>query len=326
MPEENVTCFTWPTAEASPLPVELEKVLAQEGAAALTWVDVVHPTKTTLEGLAALHGLHPLAIEDCLHGFQGAKVIDYETHLFLVWHVLKVGHKRNHRGSRSELDIFVGRDFVITVAQGPLDPVEEVRELVTHSEGLRRGRPDWLLHALLDTTVDGYFPAIDAITADSDRLEEVMFADPHKKELQDLFDVKHRLIHVRHSIAPERDAMAFLARRESALIGRDTFPYFQDVYDHLSRLIDTIDITRDILQGALDIYLSSVSNRLNEVMKQLTVVATIAMPVTVVSSFFGMNFGWMVRNVASPWAFLGALAVMVMLASGLYVYIRGKGW
>ncbi len=250
----------------------------------MSWHDIRDPQDPELDRLAALYHLHPLHVEDCRHRNQSAKVEEYNGYLFVV---LKPVVMKDGELDVCDLDIFFGRDFLITVqedggcASGPL--VDQIR---TNWASLRQ---DQVLYRLMDGVVDSYLPVLDAFSDAIDELEDQVLDSPSPEALQKIFQTKRALIQLRRVLVNTRDVAGHLQRIECDLIGRDMWPFLRDVYDHVARNLDLVETQRDLLNGALDIYLSSVANRTNQVMKVLTVLGTAALPAVIISSIYGMN-------------------------------------
>lgn len=285
------------------------------------WVDVHAPDAESMEAVAKEFGLHPLAVEDCLHYPQRPKLESYGDSAFLIW-IVPEGRAGDGL-DLNELDAFLGERWLVTVHREPLDAVERVAsEAQAH---LSRG-VDWVLHALLDLTVDKVFPLLDEV---ADRLEEIedrMLERADPADLEALLGSKRLLIRIHKAIVPERDILRELVREE-ALVSPEAYRYFQDVADHLARVEDGVETYREVASGAMDVYLSSVNNRMNEIMKQLTVVATIFMPLTLISGIYGMNVvAGMWPPVQAAWSFAAICAAMAAIAVVMALYFRRKNW
>ena len=251
----------------------------------MIWHDLRDPNNPELDVLAERYHLHPLHIEDCRHGKQRAKVEEGADYIFAV---LKPVHVTNDEELViAELDLFLGRDYVITVLEG------ECPTLRAHLDQLRANnketRADRLFYKLMDGAVDAYTPALDCFNDVIDLIEDAVLEKPSPATLQRIFDTKRTLIELRRVISNTRDVAGHLQRLETELIQRDMWPFLRDVYDHLARDMDLVEMQRDLLTGAMDIYLSTVANRTNQVMKVLTVLGTVALPAIVISGFYGMN-------------------------------------
>ena len=288
------------------------------------WIDIPDRTSGELARVAKDLNLHPLAVEDATQRDERPKIDQYENHYFIVFYAIESpspGVVRYH-----EFSIFVVPNAIVTVHDGDCEGRKQVekrfREGRLHTTGL-------LLHALLDTMVDGYFAVVDQFGERIELLEEFVADESDAKEmrtpLKELFLVKRDLLHLRKTIAPERDVMQVLIRgdiRELREPGRRA--YFQDVYDHIIRVTDEIDTFRELTSNVIDAYLAAASNRLNQVMKVLTSVATVLLVLTLFTGFFGMNFQ------ALPFdnidVFLGGMALMIASAVLVTFYFKRRGW
>jgi magnesium transporter len=289
------------------------------------WLDLTSPSHEQLGKLRDLFGFHPLALEDTDEFGQRPKLDNYDSYVFLVFY----GAWQNNPDELAELHevhMFISGQYLITIHRDPLPVLDEQRkELVgrtLHSE-------QFLLYRVLDGLTDSFFPVLSDLDDEIDELEAAVLQSPTDEQLQRLFELKRQLVAMRKVVTPQRDMFARSIDDLADLPGLqlDERDYFRDIYDHLIRISDLIDSYRDLLSGATDLYLSTVSNRQNDVMKQLTVIATIFLPLAFITGFFGMNFGWMVRHITATWAFW-VLGVGTMLATcgGLLVYFRRKGW
>lgn len=290
----------------------------------MLWADYPAPTDQDFAFLRSSFGFDAASVEECRHdGKHRSKVSDRGEYLFVIWPVL-VDDPKTAKVESAGLFLFIGPNYVVTIHDKPLKVLDEVsRSTIDDAEVAIEGS-DWLLLRMLDDTVNAYFPVIDRLTDRLDKLEDSMFEKPSQQHIAELFKIKEAMLMLRRLAGPQRDVVNSLARHDSRIIERGTFVYFQDVYDHLSRVTDSVDIARDVIGGAMDIYLSSISNRMNEIMKRLTVVATIFMPLTFVTSFYGMNVRPFTRDGAGHLWY--AVAAMVVIGVGMAIDFRRRGW
>ena len=248
----------------------------------IVWLDVSAPTEDDLGWLARTYNFHPLAIEDCREFNQRAKVESYGDYLFVS---LTTTQRKDGELTPQEIEAFLGPDYLITVHREPLAAIGEVREHWNTS-----ARPDFLLYLIADHMVDVYFPMLDEMEDEIDTLEDEILENATQTTMHRIFALKQQLVFLRKITAPMRDLMNALAGTRFGLIDAPTALYFRDVFDQLVRIYDLVETSRDLLGNALDAYLSTVSNRLNEVMKRLTLFTTIFMPISFLVGFGGMNF------------------------------------
>jgi len=289
----------------------------------LPWFDVPDPNSRELDELAKRFHLHELQIEDCRHRPQRAKTEEYPGYIFSVLKRLLCTQQKGEEFDLTfrDIDVFLGRDFIITVHEGDSDLIDRVRKRVEESA---QQRVDRVLYLLVDTIVDEYQPVIDALAEETADIEAEVLENPDPAMLRRIFRLKRKLIEFRRTASGMREVVNAMMRREQGLLGDDLDPYFRDIYDHLVRTLDLIETYRDLLTGSLDIYLSAVANRTNEVVKVLTVYGTVALPLIVITGFFGMNLKlpWM-NDPHGAWYATGLMA----LSSALVLwYFRRKGW
>jgi len=287
------------------------------------WLDISDPQSKDFELAAKELNLHPLAVEDAQQRHERPKIDQYDDHYFIVFDALQETSPGVVR--EIEISIFMLQNAIVTVHEGEFTARAAVEKRFREGKLQTTGL---LLHALLDTMVDQYFPIIDSLGDRVELLETmVVGGETHDYDtsIRELFELKRDLLRIRHLIAPERDVLAVLVRgdiRELREIGRRV--YFQDVYDHITRVIDEIDTFRELTSNVIDAHLASVSNRLNEVVKVLTSVATVLLVLTVVTGFFGQN--WKFIPYDSESLFFASLIFMVVVAAGTALYFRRKGW
>lgn len=283
------------------------------------WIDVTDPDEQSLAAVSERFPLPPLAIEDCLHFPQRPKIDAYQDLTFIIWVLPQIAEGDGVTGH--EIDFFLGEEHLITVHRGAVPVLDRVLE---HAETFLARGAEWTLHAILDVSVDQIFPVVDALSDELEQLEDAMLSDIRPQQLQRLYAAKRALVALHKTVSPERDVVRGLARLE-AFVEPDAYMYFQDVGDHLARLADQIDTYRDVASGTMDIYLSAQSNRMNQIMKQLTVVATIFMPLTLISSIYGMNFKFM-PELGWRYGYAGVWVAMALIATGMVVYFRRRDW
>ncbi|CAG0953144.1 partial Cobalt/magnesium transport protein CorA, partial [Anaerolineae bacterium] len=274
--------------------------------------------------------LHPLALEDVVHVHQRPKVEEYEAGFYLVMRMPRFEGAVNVE--LEQLSLFFGPGYVVTFQEREGDCLEPVRERLRGSRGrVRQLGADYLAYTLLDAVIDAYFPILEVVGERLELLEDRVLLHPDRAVVEDIHHVKRELIAIRRAIWPLRDAVNRLEREEHPLIDRETQVYLRDCYDHCVQLVELVETYREVATGLLDVYLSSVSNRMNEVMKVLTIIATIFIPLGFVASVYGMNFDTSRSPYNMPeleWRYgypyvLGLMAAMVI---GLLVYFRVKRW
>jgi magnesium transporter len=305
---------------------------AARAAPGTTWVRATDPDERALDALAAAFGIHELELEDVRNGVR-PKVELFDDHAFLL--VKSARLRAGETTFREEIrdvpvGLFLGSDWVVTVTTEAVSPVEVVWSAVERSEPrlLERGS-DFTVYRVLDRLVDAYFDIVDEIEADIERVEDGIVESPDPTTLETINSLRRELLSVRRMLWPTRDAVASLARGDPEQVRDPTEKYFRDVYEHLVQLVDLVETYRDLVAGARDIYLNALSQSTNEVMKRLTVVATIILPLTFVAGVFGMNFGGGPFNMPElGWRFGYPAVVLGMagMAALLVVYFREEGW
>lgn len=286
------------------------------------WLDLRSAEGEELGILRDEFGFHPLAVEDAEHFGQRPKIDTYDGFSLLV------GYCVSTSAGPTEVHCFYTGRFLVTVRR---DSVPQLDTAITHltDRAMPLPAPIMLLHRIIDALIDSYFPVLDAMDESIDGLEDAILRRPTEQQLGDLFRLKRSLVTVRRLASEQRDVFAAALTNDDVLPGMtpDAERYFRDVYDHLTRISQAADSLRDLLMSAVDSHLSTTSNRLNVVMKQLTIIATVFLPLSFVTGFFGQNFGWMVNRITGAWAFwLGGIAVQVLIVVGLLAMFRAKGW
>ena len=290
----------------------------------IVWADVSDPTSKDFDELAEEFSFHPLSIEDCRNAHQRPKVEEFPGYYFIVLYEAELVGPEDDLELR-ELNIFLGPNYLVTVHSRPIRAIETARRLwsewtdrADHGAGL-------LAYLLIDAIVDDYMPLLDVLSDRMDDLEDQIFGDFQPEAIQEIFRIKKQLLFLRRTITPLRDVFNTMLRREQPIFPRETHVYFQDVFDHIIRVADTVDTLRDMLSSTMDAYLSVSGNRMNMVMKRLTSIATILMSVTLVAGIYGMNFDFM-PELKWRFGYVYALLSMIAIGLGLYFYLRKIKW
>jgi magnesium transporter len=284
----------------------------------LLWIDLLDPTREEIDAVARDFELHPLAHEDAHHGDQRPKLDQYGQDLFIVFYALALDELRV---SNAEIHFYVTSNAVISIHDRPVAAIEDVRRRWSAVQANGSHTAGMLLYALLDAIVDDYFPVVDHLSELLETAQEQIFEEQDTSNQQYIFHIIRTLVGIRRVLGPERDVMNALVRRDIPIIESSTIIYFQDVYDHILRVSETIDTYRDLVSGAIDVQLAITSNRLNEVMKRMTALSIILMSVTLIASIYGMNFA---RMPELDWHFGYPLALGTMgtIAGVLYLLFR----
>ncbi len=293
----------------------------------LVWVSLENPSdEEILSVLRDQFHFHPLAIEDSMsRGYQSPKVDDFGNYIFIIAHAINSGG-RLHDLETDELDFYLADNYLITCHRAPaMPPVENTWRLLSRDERLYENGSDFLCHAILDTLVDDYMPLLDAMDDEIDALEDKVLARPEPDVLDRIITLKHTVMSLRRILNPQREVINRLSRDEFPMIDRQSRIYFRDIYDHLVRIQDLTESMRDIVGGAMDIYLSSNSLRLNEVMKALTIVSTIFLPLSFLAGVFGMNFHYF-PILETPWGYYLSWVIFIAIALAMLYFFRKRKW
>jgi magnesium transporter len=302
-------------------PGRISDLMGEEGV--LVWLDIDDPSEAELRMLQEEFSLHPLAVEDALHRGQRAKVEVYEDHFFLVMHAQQLDGDELRD---SEIHLFVGAGYLVTLRFPPAFDLTQVRRRWEKQGELTREGGGALLYALLDEVVDGYFDVVEHLEDVSEEVEAAVFADEPVEDLQErIFSVKKRVLQFRRAVLPLREVLDLL-QEEIGVVTDRLRPYFRDVADHVLRVLEFTDNVRELATAALEAHLSQVSNRLNQVMKQLTSWAAIILVPTLIAGIYGMNFFRPFPAFDTPGGFWIAVGMMVVSGGVLYWVFRRRGW
>ncbi len=304
----------------------IEECLKLKDTATVSWINIdgLHDIEL-LENLGKGFDLHSLVLEDILSTGQRPKFEDHEKHIFIVLKMLSFGQE-NQSIEAEQVSLILGPNYVISFQERIGDVFEQVRERIRNAKGrIRKMGPDYLAYALLDAIVDNYFVILERFGEKIESMEEEVIGNPTERTVQQIHSLKREMIFLRKSIWPLRELIGGLQKSESSLIHDTTDIYLRDVYDHTIQIIDTIESFRDMVSGMLDIYLSSLSNKMNAVMKVLTIIATLFIPLTFVAGIYGMNFKYM-PELEWRWSYPIVWLVMISIAVIMLSYFRRKKW
>ena len=292
----------------------------------VTWINVdgVHDA-SVIEKLGARFDIHPLVLEDIMTTTQRPKVEDLGEAIFVVLRMIEYDEPSSEMAA-DQLSIVLGPNYVLSFQETPGDCLDPVRERIRGGKGrIRKLGPDYLAYALIDAVVDNYFFVLEKLGEKIDGLEERLIAEPRRELLHEIHALKREMIDLRKSVWPLREVVSGLERLESPLIRKTTGVFLRDVYDHAIQVIDTVESFREILTSMIETYLSSVSNRMNEVMKVLTIIATIFIPITFFVGVYGMNFEFM-PEIKWRWGYPVVWTIILAAVGGMVAYFRKKKW
>ncbi|MEW6515714.1 MAG: magnesium/cobalt transporter CorA [candidate division FCPU426 bacterium] len=291
----------------------------------LLWVDITNPEEDDIDILVEVFRFHQLAIEDAIFPQNQPKLESYHSYLHVVVHELSYPSRQSLEVGTHELNIFIGRNFVVTSHLNTLVSVSKLFQKYQTKTHSLQPASDFLLHAIIDQVVDGYFPVIDQLEQRIEKLEDEVLAGANKQVLEKIVEIRKNILTIRNFIQPQRKILNLLGRSNTPFVSRSIATYFRDVYDHVVRISDMLDTYRDVLASTMDAYVSVVSLRMNEIIKTLTTITTILMPLTVITSFYGMN-------VKIPEFELGrfgyyiSLGLLVLALTGMVIFLKRKKW
>jgi magnesium transporter len=292
----------------------------------VTWINIdgVHEVKI-IEELGKNYNFHPLILEDIVDTDQRPKIKDFGDYIFII---LKMHYydKENNEIKIEQVSLIFGKNYVISFQEREGDVFDSIRERIRNNIGrIRKARADYLIYALMDAIIDNYFTILEKLGEETEDLETKVIKNPVPANLQIIYRLKSELIFLRKSVWPLREVISILEKGESALIDKSTNIYLRDIYGHTIQVMDTVETLRDVISGTLEVYLSSVSNRMNEIMKVLTIIATIFIPLTFIVGIYGMNFQYM-PELKWVWSYPVVLLGMLIIGIIMVFYFRRKKW
>ncbi len=308
---------------------DVGELRAVTGSREVIWINVNGLADVALiEAIGKLFNIHRLALEDVINVHQRPKVEEFDEHLFIVTRMLPEPSAKE----TEQVSMFLGKGFVLTFQERPGDVFDPVRQRLRRDSGqIRKLRADYLAYALLDAVIDGYFPALERRGEDVEHLEDLVVSKPREKLIGIIHETKRDLLELRRAVWPQREMLSALMRQEGAFIEERTKIYLRDCYDHIVQLIDIIETYREVCSGLVETYLSSLSNRMNEIMKVLTIMATVFIPLSFIAGLYGMNFDprvspWNMPELGWRYGYPFALSLMIAVAGGLLWSFWRRGW
>ena len=323
----RVTVIDYDSDTLRETPIEqIEDCFAFKDTNTVTWINIDGLHRVDLiEKIGKHFDIHPLVLEDVVHTGQRPKCEDHDRYLFVVLKMLRFDDAKQ-RIIVEQVSVLLCGNVVISFQEEVGDVFDAVRQRIRNSKGrIRNMRADYLAYALIDAVVDQYFVILEAMGEQIEAMEEMVIRNPTDKILRQIHATKRQLITLRKSIWPLREVIGCLEKSESVIVADTTQPYFRDVYDHCIQVIDTVEGFRDMASGLLDIYLSGMSNRMNAVMKVLTIIATIFIPLTFVAGIYGMNFDHM-PELHWRWGYGMVWGVMAVIAGAMVIFFKRKRW
>jgi len=304
----------------------IEDCFPYKDSPANTWIDIkgVHDADL-ISKVGEQFEVHPLVLEDILNTSQRPKIEVFDNYIFIVLKMLSYNEAKKIVDSE-QVSLIIGRSFVISLQEKEEDIFEPLRGRLRKGKGrIRTMGADYLAYAILDVITDNYFLMLEKLGEQMEEFEERLLKGPDQETLKQLYVLKRENLLLRKSVWPLREVITQLERSESTLIKKKTSPFLRDLYDHIIQIIDTVEIHRDMTAGLIELYLTSNSNRMNEVMKVLTIIATIFIPLTFIAGVYGMNFANM-PELEWPWAYFAVLFMMLVIGAGMLLYFRKKKW
>lgn len=292
----------------------------------VTWINIdgVHQADI-IEKIGKQFDIHPLILEDIMNTEQRPKIEDFENYLFIVLKMLYTDNKNGEIQSE-QVSLVVGPNYVISFQEREGDVFDPIRDRIRTAKGrVRRMGPDYLAYALIDAIVDNYFVVLEKVGEKIEDVEEKLVTEPSPQVLKNIHGLKRKLLFLRKSVWPLREVINILERGECSLVKKATIIFLRDVYDHTIQVIETIEVYREMLSEMIDAYLSSISNKTNEIVKVLTIIATIFIPLTFIASIYGMNFTWM-PELEWPEGYHMVLVLMAIIGIIMIIFFRRKKW
>lgn len=292
----------------------------------LIWLDMLDIEDSDIDFLTSVFNLHELTIEDFIMPNARPKIEKFKGYFFLIAFSLESnGADTGEKVKTAELDCCLGKNFLITFHSCPLNSIAICKERTRRQSPMMMHGADMLLYSIMDSCIDGYFPVIQKFDSFVDEISDELFGAPNKDTLKKIYSLKNEIMCLKRAIGPQADVMSSIVRGDFEFISPANVIYYRNIYDNLVRLNDTINASRDVITGAMEAYTSLISNRLNEVMKTLTIIATIMMPLTLVASIYGMNFKHM-PELDSKFGYPAVISIMAVITISMLVFFKRRNW
>ena len=305
-------------------PEEIAQAVSDQNS--LLWLDILDIDDSVIDLLTNIFNVHPLTIEDFIMPNSRPKAEKFKDYMFLIMFALQGQNNGNHGKVKAmELDCCLGKNFLITYHSDPINPLTASKDRIRKQSPIIMQGGDMLLYSILDACVDSYFPAINDFDNLVDEMSDELFKNPDQQTLRKIYTLKNDVMNLKRTIGPQADVISLMARGDFEFILPGNLMYFRNVYDNLVRLNDVVGTSRDVITGAMEAYVSIVSNRLNEIMKTLTIMTTIMMPLTLVASIYGMNFKHM-PELNSRLGYPIVIAIMVTITATMLLYFKRRRW
>ncbi len=304
---------------------DVTRLRGRTASGGVTWVDVQGlGSEETLRALAEEFSIHALALESVVNVPQRPKVEAHDQHLLVITRMARLREDRSV--DTEQLSVLIGADYVVTIQERYGDVLDPVRERIRQGKGaIRTSGADYLAYAIVDAVIDGYYPILETVGDLLDDLDERVVEQADPAAMGQIHYLKRELLGIRRGLWPQRESLSTLTRDELPFVGQDVRRYLRDSYDHCVQVLDVVETYREVTGGLTDVYLSTIANRQNEVMKVLTIMASIFIPLTFLAGVYGMNFQYM-PELHARWGYPMLLVAMALVAAGMLVYFRRKGW
>ncbi|MCW2279205.1 magnesium/cobalt transporter CorA [Heliophilum fasciatum] len=289
----------------------------------LLWIDLYDYNAKEASYICKVFDFHPLTLEDVLHGSPRAKVDHYDKYYFFVFHALRYDEESDNELTIFELDVFLGPNYIVTMHRSALPAVGRVAYHCLRGPKYMDRGPDYLVYAIVDGIIDEYFPIVDRLGVRIDELEDELYINPVRETTDEILALKRTILLLRKTVLPQKRIFSNINGRYSFEVNPNNQPYYLDLIDHIERINDTIDTYRDLVNSAMDTHFSLISNKTNEIIRVLTIISTISMPLTVITGAFGMNVPIPLEQ---GWAFFAIWGGMIFLSAGMLYLFRQKKW
>ena len=289
----------------------------------LIWLDIENPNKNTMQFLRDHFSFHPLDIEDCLSVIERPKLDEYDDYYFLVLHI-PLFVKQTRRLIPFTVNIFIGNNFIVTVHQGLCKPIQTTYDHLIEDQSILERGSGYLLHRILDALIDYNFPILNRIYRNIQNVEDDIFKKPSTKNVRTILLIRTNILTFRNIVFPQRKLLKTLEIKDMDFLIEALEVYFSDLVDHIEKIWDTLENYKELVEGVHEAHQSLLSNKINDIMRTLTIFSVVILPLTLISGVYGMNIG--LPFMSFPWAFFIILAIMILISVGMLIYFKFKDW